>query len=208
MKRTREGNRGGGEPLRNAARLRLIALLILIVLPLRAAQSGSSPLRVGDLFPPVSGQTLTGRMLELPRQAEGKPAVLVFSFSRAAASDARSWNEALAKDSTGAGSVVAYAIIDLESSPRLFRGAAVAGIRTSMPRAVQDRTIVLYKDEALWKERLAVGDASRAYVILLGPGGHLRWRNSSAMSATEFARLKREIDDSLQPLAKRPPTGI
>jgi hypothetical protein len=61
-------------------------------------QAGASPLHTGDPFPQVSGQTLTNKPLALPAAAAGKPAFVVFSFSRAAGKDARLWNERVFKE--------------------------------------------------------------------------------------------------------------
>jgi hypothetical protein len=38
-----------------------------------------------------------------------------------------------------------------------------------IPPALQDRTILLYRDEDLWKQRLQVVNERRACVLLLGP---------------------------------------
>ena len=91
----------------------------------------------------------------------------------------------LSKDFPNAAAI--YGVILLESAPKLFRRMAVAGIMSSMPLSVQDRTIVSYQDERLWKQRLAVFDDSRAYVVFLGPRGHIQWMNSGAFTDVEYA---------------------
>jgi hypothetical protein len=149
------------------------------------------------LFPQCSEQTLTAKQLDLPSAVAGRPALVVFSFSRAAGKDAGLWNERLSRDFPNA--VTGYTIILLESVPKLFRGKALSGIRSSMPPSIQDRTIISYHDEDLWKQRLAVSDDSRAYVVLLEPDGHIRWNNSGAFTVSEYARLKNEIERLLQP---------
>ncbi len=174
----------------------VIAVLILTRF-VHAAHSTASPLQAGDAFPEFSGQTLTGRSLILPAAGRYKSAVLVFSFNRTAGKDARLWNEHLARDFPH--SIPAYGIILLESAPKVFRGMAISGIKSSMPVSVQDRTIVLYRDEELWKQRLAVTDINRAYVVLLGPSGNVRWVNSGAFSDTMYARLKNQLQELARP---------
>jgi hypothetical protein len=44
---------------------------------------------------------------------------------------------------------LSFQVIVLESVPKLFRGAALSGIKSGMPIAVQELTIVLYQDEEL-----------------------------------------------------------
>lgn len=180
--------------MRSMQRFILIAFLVSLAVfarPVDAAQSDLPSLHAGDLFPQVSGQTLTGKSLTLPAAAAGRDALLVFSFTRKAGNDARSWNEHLIRDFPN--SFPIYTVILLESAPKLFRGMAVSGIRSSMPPSLQDRTIILYRDEKLWKQRLAVADDSRAYVLLLGPSGHISWTNSGAFSDAAYASLRSRL---------------
>jgi hypothetical protein len=160
-------------------------------LPLHAAQSLPAPLQVGSVFPAFSGHTITNHPLTLPGSPMEKPMVLVFSFSRTAGKDARMWNEHLARDFPV--DVSAYGVIQLESAPKIFRRLAIAGIKSSMPVSVQNRTIVLYRDEQLWRQRLAVKDESRAYVMLLDRSGAIRWMNSGAFSDSRYGMLKAKL---------------
>jgi hypothetical protein len=179
----------------------LIAGVSMLAPQARPGQSNAAPLQTGDAFPRISGQTLTGKLLQLPAAATGKPALVVFSFSRAAGKDARSWNEHLFKDfsNSNAIAVPGYQVIVMESVPKLFRSMAISGMKKNMPLAVQDRAIVSYQDEAIWKQHLAVSDENRAYIVLLGPDGRIRWRNSAAFTDSEYAHLKNELEETLLP---------
>ncbi len=179
----------------------LIAGVSMLAPQAGAGQSSAAPLHAGDAFPQLSGQTLTGKLLQLPAAATGKPALVVFSFSRTAGKDARSWNEHLFKDfsNSNAIAVPGYQVIVMESLPKLFRSMAISSMKSNMPLAVQDRTIVSYQDETVWKQHLAASDENRAYVVLLGPDGHIRWRNSAAFTDSEYAHLKNELGGPLQP---------
>jgi hypothetical protein len=164
---------------------------VIPALWLQAAPIDVSPLQGGQTLPQISGQALTGRSIELPPAASGKPAVVIFSFSKTAGNDARSWNERLSRDFPK--DVPSFTIIMLESVPKLFRGMALSGIKGSMPIAMQDRTLVLYRDETLWKQRLAFPEDSRAYVILLGPDGRIAWRSEGAFTEAPYAQLKDQL---------------
>ena len=171
--------------------------LAMTAVPSHAAQSVTAPLQAGSIFPTFSGRTVTDRPVTLPGSSMEKPTVLVFSFSRTAGKDARLWNEHLAKDFPD--DVSAYGVIQLESAPKIFRRLAVSGIKSSMPVSVQDRTIVLYRNEQLWKQRLAVKDESRAYVVLLDPSGTIRWINFGTFSQATYGSLKTKLATLLQP---------
>ncbi len=180
-------------------RFRIIMLLGLleIAAPLvNAAQLNAAPLHTGDMLPQISGRTVNGKQLKIPASTAGRATVVVFSFSRASGKDARLWNEHIASNFPD--SVSSDTVIMLEFVPKLFRGMALSGIKSTMPSVVQDRSIVSYRDERLWKQRLAATDDSRAYVLLLGPTGHIRWRNSEGFSDAEYAKLKREIQEQIQ----------
>jgi hypothetical protein len=157
---------------------------------LQAAPSDTSSLQPGETLPQIAEQALTGKSIELPAAASGKPAVVIFSFSKAAGNDARSWNERLGRDFP---TVPSYTIIVLESVPKLFRGMALSGIKGSMPIAMQDRTLILYRDETLWKQRLAFSVESRAYVLLLGPDARIDWRSEGAFTEAAYAQLKDKL---------------
>jgi hypothetical protein len=122
---------------------------------------------------------------------------VIFSFSKAAGNDARSWNERLSRDFPK--NVPSFTIIMLESVPKLFRGMALSGIKGSMPGSMQDRTMVLYRDETLWKQRLAFSMDNRAYVILLGPDGRIAWRSEGAFAEAAYAQLRNQLSGMLQP---------
>ena len=168
--------------------------LITSAVPLHAAPS-QSELQVGSAFPAFSGRTITDYSLTLPASPTDKPTVLVFSFSRTAGKDARLWNEHLAKDFPY--TVSAYGVIQLESAPKLIRRLAISGIKSSMPVSVQNRTIVLYRDDQLWKQRLGVKDESRAYAVLLDRSGTICWINAGAFSDGTYLSLRAKISTLL-----------
>ena len=78
------------------------------------------------------------------------------------------------------------------SSPSLPRGNSF-GHQERNAFSAQDHTVVLYKDETLWKQRLAVSDDERAYLFVLGPNGHIRWTNSSAFADAAYERLRATV---------------
>ena len=70
--------------------------LFLIGVTVLAASAGR--LSVGDPLPPVSGETLSGKRLDLPTADSGSTRVLVFSFAKAASADSKLWNQRMDKD--------------------------------------------------------------------------------------------------------------
>lgn len=171
-------------------RVLLSSAIGLAVFPFVAgAQSNVAPLTLGDAMPDISGRTPAGNTLDLLAGVHGATAVIVFSFSKAAGKDARLWNDRLFKDYDANHSISVITVIMLESVPRLLRGMILSDLRSDMPARMQNNTIVSYQDEDMWKRRLAAIDDGHAIVLLVGPDGCIRWRESSGFSDVSYKEL-------------------
>lgn len=176
-------------------RYRLLIALFLGAWLAHAASAQSAPLHVGVALPQLSGQTLSGRQLTLPADTAGKPAIVVFSFSKAGGKDSGVWSERVKKDFPSV--APSYTLMMIEAAPRFVRGMIISGTKKDMPPAAQDRCIAMEKDEDLWKQRLGFTDSDRAYLFLLGPDGKIRWKNSGSFTESEYAALRKELTQLL-----------
>ena len=107
----------------------------MLLSALAGAQTGPPALKAGDMLPPLAGQALSGKQVDLAAALGGGPAVVVLSFSREGGRDAQLWTQRVRKDNPQL--AVGMAIF-LESVPGLFRGMAVSGIKSGVPAALQD----------------------------------------------------------------------
>jgi len=178
--------------MRNAASCHVIRLAFFQV-SLAAAVAASAPLKVGDMMPTVSGQSVSGKLIKLPAADAGTMRLVVFSFSRAAAGDSQLWNEQVARDAGWSEPVITFRVIMLESVPRLFRAMAVAGIKNSMPQGLWDTTVLSYEDETNWNQYLSVSTEKKAYVILLGRNDRVCWLGRGPYADAAYADLKKEL---------------
>lgn len=174
---------------RNRGAISAWALVILLAASVHG-EPGMLPLKPGDALPPLASQTVTGKSLDLPAAAEGNVAVVIFSFSQAGGRDARNWAQRLSKDDPH---LPLYTAIFLESVPRLFRSIAVSRIRSGMPPAMQDHTLLVYRRQSSWERRLRVTDESYACVLVLGPAGHIRWMSLGPFADSIYLRLRTEV---------------
>ncbi len=154
-------------------------------------QSRPGILKPGDSLPTLAGQTLAGTWLSVDALADHSPVVVILSFSRAGGRGAREWEERLSKDNPG---LAKCTIIFLETVPRLLRPVVVSGIKRSMPASLQSRTILLYEQQDLWRQRLQVNDDNSASVILLRAGGQVQWTTSAAFDDKTYLSLRQQID--------------
>lgn len=116
--------------------------------------------------------------------------MVVFSFSRAGGRDAQQWIQLIMRDDPH---LAIYTVIFLDSVPELFRAMAISGIKHGLPPALQDRTILLYRDGGLWRHRLQVSNERQACVMLVGLTGRIRWMTSGPFADSLGSELSRSI---------------
>ena len=167
-----------------------LSILFFVLATHVGAQAGQSLLKLGDTLPPLAGEGLNGKRVDVVSDSGGKPAVVVYAFSRAGGHDAQLWSDRLMKDDPH---LAIYTVIFLESVPGMFRGLAVSGIKSGMPVALLERTIILYRDEDLWKKRLQVGIERNACVMLMNSSSRVEWITTGPFAEARYAELRRSI---------------
>ncbi|MGA2889479.1 MAG: hypothetical protein ABSE51_15635 [Terracidiphilus sp.] len=167
-----------------------LTAMLLVAVTNSAAQTDVSHLKPGDSFPSITGQTLSGKQMELPGAASARPAVVILSFSRAGGHDSQTWSQHLSKNVPG---LPIYTVIFLESVPRLFRGMAISGIKSGMPATMQDRTVLLYQDSEAWERKVRLGGEDHACVVLLKASGAIEWLSSEGFSDASYSGLLKQL---------------
>ncbi|MDP8980648.1 MAG: mitochondrial ATPase complex subunit ATP10 [Acidobacteriota bacterium] len=164
----------------------------VVVSALLAVGSAAVPLKIGDSFPVVAGETLSGNRMTLPAGVAGNSAIVVFSFSRVGGTDARLWNDRVASDA-GLRGITSFTLMMLESVPRILRGMVSSSIRKQVPPAMYDRFTLIFRDEEMWKQRLAAFDDRHAYVLLINDAARICWMGSGRFSDLAFQQLKEAV---------------
>jgi hypothetical protein len=132
-------------------------------------------------LPATEGETLSGKPTTLARDVSGKPAVVVIGFSKASSSESAAWAKRLKGDASLAGMAV-YQVAVLEEVPKLVRGMVKSSIRGSVPVADQGTFVMLFHDEAQWKELAHYKNADDAYVVVLDRSGTTRFTVAGAVA--------------------------
>jgi hypothetical protein len=132
-------------------------------------------------LPATEGVTLSGKPTTLARDVSGKPAVVVIGFSKASSSETAAWAKRLKGDAGLAGMAV-YQVAVLEEVPKLVRGMVKSSIRGSVPVADQGTFVMLFHDEAQWKQLAHYGKADDAYVVVLDRSGTTRFTAAGAVA--------------------------
>jgi hypothetical protein len=150
-----------------------VFLLVAVTLPCWGVLAQS--------LPATEGETLSGKSTTLARDVSGKPAVVVIGFSKASSSESAAWAKRLRGDAGLAGMAV-YQVAVLEEVPKLIRGMVKSSIRGSVPVADQGTFVMLFHDEAQWKQLAHYKNAEDAYVVVLDMRGTTRFTVAGAVA--------------------------
>jgi predicted transcriptional regulator len=171
----------------------MVKFFLILIFLCFAACALADALKVGDSLPSISGKTLTGVNLELPKDGSGKITLLISSFSKKGGADARQWAKQSSQEFAQNSNVISYSLIFLESVPRLFRGFVISGIKKGIPQEKHKEAILITKDEKIWKERIGVSNDDVTYLILLDRDGKILWMHSHEFNDEDFSHLKDQI---------------
>ena len=141
-------------------------------------------------WPVTEGETLSGRKITVPASFAGKPAVLVFSFSREAGEKVRYWLDPLLKDG-----VNAWSVANLEAAPRLIRGLVRNGMKKDMLPDAEAHSVLLYKDDKEWRQALGVEKNDTPLVVLLDPKGQAVWKHQGLFDSVVYRALLKRFSE-------------
>jgi hypothetical protein len=154
-------------------------------------------IRTEARFPPITGETLTGRTFQLPEDFE-EPLNLVFvAFRRAQQADVDSWLPVAADIEASFPDVRYY---ELPVMSRLYAAAKPfidGGMRAGIPDVdTRERTITVYTDKKTVRRALDIEDESEIHAFLLDRDGVIYWRAAGPHDEDNAEHLH-EIVDSL-----------
>ncbi|MFC7133505.1 MULTISPECIES: hypothetical protein [Salinibaculum] len=154
-------------------------------------------IRTEARFPPITGETLTGRTLQLPDEFE-EPLNLVFvAFRRTQQADIDSWLP-VASDIEASYPDVRYYEVPVIS--RLYAAARPVidgGMRAGIPDTdTRERTVTVYTDKRIVRRALDIEDESEIHAFLVDRDGVIYWRAVGPRDDDAAAHLE-EIVESL-----------
>lgn len=136
-------------------------------------------------LPRTEAETLSGRKVTMPDVFGGKPAVVVFSFSKGAGEKSAEWISALGKEG-----VPAWSAAMLEAAPRFIRPMIRSGMKKDTPAAMLDRSMCLYKDEKAWRAALGVVKDDAPLVALIDAKGQVAWKQQAFYNSETWKAVK------------------
>ena len=183
---------------------RLVLFVTLCVLPALSACSSSLPNRVplGERFPTVTGEALSGETVTLPDDVAGAPAVLLVGYVQEAQFDADRWLFGLLQARTP------VALREVPTIPGLMARAAGGfideGMRGGIPHEDWRAVITLYGGGAADVAAFTGNTrSSNMRVLLLDADGRVAWFHDRGFSAGKLL----ELDRAARALVEGDPSG-
>ena len=182
----------------NRAALLTVALVAAVsAVQARAADQSKSaaPLAVGDVFPRLEAEFLTGRKAVLPDAAAGKSALVMMGFTYDSRFDVEKWAEHLRREFAANDAFTFYEVPVIGGMGRLAKWFIDSGMRKGTPKELHENVITVYGGVDRWKKAMGFSKSleDAAYLALLGPDGRVQWMHTGGFSEDAMAALKTAI---------------
>jgi hypothetical protein len=140
-------------------------------------------------LPVTPAETLTGQKLAFPAALLGKSAVCVFGFSKEAGERTKVWMTRLSQDG-----INSWSVANLEGAPALVRGMIRSSMRKGTPQALLERSLILTKDEKVWKHAVGAKQDNLPVVVLFDATGRLLWTYEGLFGDEPYRELKTRLE--------------
>jgi len=154
------------------------------------------------LFPDVSGTTLSGTEISIPRDLRSPWSLLVVTFRDDLDPLADKWVMMARRLATGTGGQLQiYELPVVGKGWRLFRPA----VREAMKAQADDaderaRTIPIHEDRKRFRKALDVRDDDTVHVFLVDQIGRIVWHGEGLLTPPQVAALEAAVGESLSAL--------
>lgn len=164
---------------------RLAALCVLAGAALSAQSKPLTPLKVGDPFPRLEGEFLSGRKAILPEASAGKTALVLMGFTYQSRFVVEAWAEPVRKALATRESATFFEVPVLGGMARLGKWFIDSGMRRGTPKALHENVITVWGGVDRWKALMHFSEAAKddAYLVLIGKDGKVRWLYRGPYSA-------------------------
>jgi hypothetical protein len=171
---------------------------VLVLLPGFASafpaeqQQPAAPLAVGDVFPRLEAEFLTGRKAVLPDAAAGKWALILMGFTYDSRFDVEAWVEHMGGDVGPNEQVTYFQVPVIGGMGRLAKWFIDSGMRKGTPKTLHENVITVYGGVDRWKRAMGFAKTHEksAYLALLGPDGRIQWMHHGGYAEDAMFALK------------------
>jgi uncharacterized membrane protein YuzA (DUF378 family) len=162
-----------------------------------AMQALSNNLLVGTPMPSVSGETLSGRKVTIPRDTMGKVTFLAMGFSYDSRFNVEDWMRAFEAGFARDPDVAFYEMAMIDGPFHMFGGAINQGMRRGAPLETHDHVITVYASQAPLRHTIRAARTSDTWVYLLDRSGQVLFQCGGAFDSERFQELTWVTDAAL-----------
>jgi hypothetical protein len=157
------------------------------------ADAGQPALRVGDPFPRLEGQFLTGRDAALPQASSGKIALVAIGFSYQSRFPVEAWGNWYRATMAAKTDMTFFEVPMIGGLATLGRWFIDRGMRKGTPAELHENVITVYGGAGEWKERLSYASPHEddAYLIVLDRTGVVRWVHHGGFDQPRAEELRK-----------------
>ena len=170
------------------------ALALLLLVPVPRSTAAATPPDPASRIPDVHVLSFSGDRVDLPLMIQGKVAILVLGFSKAARVQATHWGRLLPTDYLYTPDVLYFEMPVLEAVPRLLRGTVLHSIKSEVSPVSQPHFAPLTTDEQRWRTLVHFNNPSDAYVLLVDSNGLVQGRFQGEPTDASYQDLKRRVE--------------
>lgn len=146
---------------------------------------------LGEAFPAVEAERLSGEALEIPSDLLGEPALLLVGYVQDAQFDIDRWLLGLAQAGTPVTVVEVPTIRGWV--PRVISGTIDSGMRRGIPEEDWRSVATVYGDAGKIIDFLGNEEPLSARVVLLDAEGRVAWMHDDGYSASKLIELDEQI---------------
>jgi len=157
----------------------------------------SAVAQISGAMPKIEGESLAGQTVQLPDDAAGKVAVLIFGFSKASKGSTSAWGKKISADFSNQPAFVLYQLPVLEDVPRLIRGMVISSIRKDVPDNMRDHFVLVLHGEAQLKTLVSYKDSDDAYIVVLDRAGKIAAQTHGPLNDANYSQLREKIESLL-----------
>lgn len=139
-------------------------------------------------LPSEKAESIGGKKVDFPTALHGAVSTCVFGFGQGSSDRVGVWLEALSSEM-----INAWTAVNIETVPSAARGVMRMTMRRGTPKELQNRSLVLSKNEKEWKQILEVERESLPVVALFDKDGKIVWKRQGTFSASIVDELKAKI---------------
>ena len=168
-------------------------LSIALVTTMASLLSAASELTVGEKMPELRAGYLSGRTANLPGDAAGRAALLLFGFTYQSRFAVEAWTKRFRGEFGKNPQVTFYEIPMIGGFARVGKWFIDGGMRRGTPQADHENVITVYGGTEPWKQRLGFKAEDSAYLVMIDQTGKIASRHAGPFDEASYQALAAQV---------------